>query len=215
MLFCSKEINVLEKALFRRYDFFDSSADIFVCDAEGEIIAASDSVYGNAFVDSSTNSIFNKIPALGDMYHSGVESTQININGSKAYATLSSLQINDWQLGCIVQEDTAIEAYAPNLDNIRSLAISVSVIFIVAMGYIIFLLFLDFHRRRREISTIKRYYENYKTLLHELNCSVVEYDTETDMVRLLDDFEDSFGSSEWIGEGRTFERIHTHRTGKQ
>lgn len=206
VLFCSKEIDVLEEVLFKRSNLFDSSSNVFVCNTDGSVIVATEGVYENLITDEET-SVFATVPALKEMQNQGKNVEKIIVNGSSAYASLEPLQINDWLLGCVVDQSTAAKAYAENLNNIRNLALSVSAIFVVALGYIILLLTIDFYRRKREIQTIRRYYQNYKALLHELNCTVVEYDTENASLQVVEDFNDAFGISEWADSENGYEQI--------
>lgn len=202
VLYCSKEVNVLEDSLFGHSDLFDASSIIFVCDTNGNMIVANESTHevclsaGNA---EETCCAFEQAPDLEDMYHAGVELQKISLHGGSAYASLSPLGINDWLLGCIVDEVTAAKAYAKNIAVIESLTKSVTAVFILALGYIILLSCIVIRRHRRETRVIRRYYENYRLLLREMNCAVVEYDPKDKTFFSIDEATDRFGIKLWNG----------------
>lgn len=202
VLYCSKEVAVLENSLFGHSDLFNASSIIFVCDTDGNMIVANESAHEaclSAGGDGKACCAFEQAPDLKAMYHAGVELQKISLSESSAYASLSPLGVNDWLLGCIVDEATATKAYSKNIAVIESLTKNMTVVFVLAMGYIILLSCIFIRRHRRETRAMQRYYENYRLLLREMNCAVVEYDPRDKTFFSIDEATDRFGIKLWNG----------------
>lgn len=202
VLYCSKEVDVLEDSLFGHSDLFKASSIIFVCDTDGNMIVANESAHEACLTngnDDTVCSAFEQAPDLEAMYHAGVELQKIHLREGGAYASLSPLGINDWLLGCIVDEVTATNAYSKNIAVIESLTESVTAVFVLAMGYIILLSCIFIRRHRRETRVTRRYYENYRLLLREMNCAVVEYDPTANTFSSINEASDHFGIKLWNG----------------
>lgn len=210
VLFCSIEVNVLEHALFEHSDLFDAGTIIFVCDSDGNMIVANDTAHAQCIADGGNDKnchVFEQVPELEQMYRDKIEKKKISFHETGAYVSFISIDVNDWYLGCIVDEATATKAYAANLVNIKKLVNSISAVFVAALGYILVLSYVFLRKIGRESNIIKDYYENYKILLRELNCTVVEYDP----AKKRDPFtisigEDIYGINTWDGSMEAYMR---------
>lgn len=208
VIYCAKEIAVLEDSLFGHSDLFNASSIIFVCDTDGMMLVANESAHEaclSAGGAGETCCAFEQVSDLGDMYRAGVELKKISLREGNAYASLAPLGVNDWLLGCIVDEATATKAYSKNIAVIESLTKSVTAVFILAMGYIILLSCIFIRRHRRETRVIRRYYENYRLLLREMNCAVVEYDPTANTFSPINEAGDRFGIKLWNGSMDAYE----------
>lgn len=183
VLFCSKEIYVLEDALFADSALPNTSAAIFICDVSGNVIAANENghdfsaQYGIENDEGTGMSITN----LGDDIQKVREADsprQIKINGNKFFAGYRVLDECGWGMYCIMDEVSATAAYKDNQKRIERTITTVFIVFAVALIYIIFLGKMYLRRRSKEAILVKRSYENYKNILHEVQCAVVEYDLD-------------------------------------
>lgn len=208
VLYCSKEINVLEETLFEHNELFDTSSIIFICDAEGNMIVANKTAHERCKslgLDDEHCCVYDQVPDLETMFHANQNVQKINMQGDTAYASLLPLGINDWQLGCIVDEGTATTAYAANLSNIKRLTHAALSISILSLIYIVLLAYVYVRRKHMESNVINRSYENYKVLLHEMNCTVVEYDATDEHIFSVKDT-DPYGINKWDGTKEDYKK---------
>lgn len=208
VLYCSKEVNVLEDSLFKHSELFDASAIIFVCDADGKMIVANETAYEQCLGDGddTTNcQVYEQLPDLKKMQSEGIEQKTVSLHGKASYASLIPLGINDWLVGCIIDEETATSAYSKNITAINTLTKSITAVFIMALGYLALLACVFVRRSRSETRVIKRYYKNYKMLLREMNCVVVEHDPTADTITLVEGSKDSYGIRAWNGDMSAYE----------
>ena len=98
VLFIGKEIDVLERALFKDDDMFGVASSYFICDGEGKVLAATRDMYRNGLISDSADSIFEKMPALAGMNCENGKCKSVMVNEKKYYAAMISLQVNDWHL---------------------------------------------------------------------------------------------------------------------
>lgn len=208
VLYCSKEVNVLEDILFEHNELFDASSIIFVCDTDGNMIVANASAHEKCAAAGAADdncSVFKQAPELEIMYNENSESKKIDLHGDNVYASLVTLGVNDWILGCIVDEATATTAYAANILGIQKLVYSVVAMFVPALAYIVLLACVLIRRSIRESNMIKTYYDNYKMLLHEMNCTVVEYDPATGAIFSIKETKDIYGIKALNGSIKAYE----------
>lgn len=154
VLFIGKEIDVLERALFKDDDMFGVASSYFICDGEGKVLAATRDMYRNGLISDSTDSIFEKMPALAGMNCENGKCKSVMVNEKKYYASMISLQVNDWMVGCIVDSDVALPEYADNIRIIQRLTIGTFNGFCVGIAYIFLLSRRILAHDQREICTI-------------------------------------------------------------
>ena len=208
VLYCSKEVNVLEESLFEHDKLFDDSFIIFICDAEGKMLVANETAHKRCLAegaDDNNFNVFEQMPEIGTMCHTGAETGNVSLKETDAYASLVPLGINGWMLGCIIDEETATKAYANNLTSIQNLSTSLIVVFVLALGYIILLAVVLLRKERAELKVIKRYYENYKLLLQEMDCTVIEHDPADSTIFSLKESDDQYGIAAWKGSFAAYE----------
>lgn len=208
VLYCSKEVNVLEDSLFEHNELFNASSIIFICDTYGNMIVANATAHEKCLsvgADDKDCCVFEKVPNLKEMCINNATGRKIDLQGVNAYASLTPLEVNDWLLICIVDEATATAAYAKNIENIRKLTTSVMVIFTLAIAYIILLAYFFIRRNNRESRIIEGYYENYKMLFREMNCVVVEHDPTSNTLFSLNGINDPYGINMWNGSIDAYE----------
>ena len=187
VLFISKEISVLGCALFEDDDIFGCGSSYFICDAEGKILVASEDQYSSALIHQSPVSVFETIPELKEMDCESGESRRVKVDEGYYYVSMICLETNGWKVGCIVDEDTVTQEYASTIEVIRNMTFETLGIISVAIGYVFVLALQSISQKRRELSVIRRYNHNYRMLLREINCTVVEYDPENSAVKLIED----------------------------
>lgn len=208
VLYCSKEVDILEDSLFEHNELFKASSIIFICDTDGNMIVANEKAHEQCIAMGSEDGnccVYDQLPELKEMYQEEITTKKVQLNGMDAYASLDALGINEWQLGCIVDSETATKAYSKNLAVISHLITYVTIFFVVALGYILLLACVCIHRNRLETSTIKRYYRNYKTLLKEMNCIVVEHDPVASTIFSVKGEDDPYGIKAWNGSMNAYE----------
>ncbi len=213
VLYCSKEVKVLEDSLFEHDKLFDDSFLIFICSADGKMLVANETTHKGCLAkqaDDNNLNIFEHMPDVETMYQTGEETGRVSLHEADAYASLVPLGINDWMLGCIIDEETAMKAYANNLANIQHLSNSLVMVFILALGYILLLACILLRKNRSEIKVLKSYYENYKMLLREMNCTVIEHDPADSTILSIKGSDDPYGIASWNGSIDAYENYKKH-----
>ena len=186
VIFASKELDVLGRALFEN-DIFGSDTDYFICDAAGNILVSNEPKHIRDLIHDSPVPIYETIPEFRDMGRDKAESKQVEVNGETLFVSMAPLNVNDWEVGCVVHRDVVTREYAGAAQTIQHMSYMMTGIIGIAMGYVLLLALQSILQKRRELRVIGRYNQNYKTLLREMNCTVVEYDPEKLSVDLIDD----------------------------
>ncbi len=180
VLFCSKEISVLENSIFAHEDLFDSSSTIFICTKTGELIAANenadDDFSGDKSYQKSGFNVYKWNKGLETMRDDNVKTKEIDLNGKMHFAACTPLEADGWYLYCIVDKANVSETFSSNLVLIKKTIAYFFVIFAAILIYIIALGKSYVKRKSREALAAKRNYENYRNILKEVQCGVVEYD---------------------------------------
>ena len=196
VLFCSKEISILEKSLFAYNDLFDSTTATFICDESGQVIVANESGYdyfSKHDIDENDGLNINNLgTALQQLSKDGM-AQHIDINGSHCFAGHIALDECGWSLYCLVDESDASETYRENLKRTEEIIASISLVFLACIICILILGSIYRHRVNRESSIIQHYNDNYRNLLNEMHCAVVEYDAKTGAVATV---QENFGDLE-------------------
>jgi PAS domain-containing protein/anti-sigma regulatory factor (Ser/Thr protein kinase) len=193
VLFCSKEVSVLEDSLFEHNALFDTSSAVFVCDEDGQIIAANENGY-NFF--SKHNVAENAAPNISDLSNDlqslREDSTarHIEINGIHCFAGYTDLDECGWGLYCLVDEADVNETYSDNQKRTKSTITAIVLIFIACIVYILILEHVYMRRKKREARIIQQYNDSYRNILSETHCAVVEYDTDT---KTMTTIQENFG----------------------
>ena len=198
VLFCSKEIYVLEDALFDENEILSESSGLFICDASGNVIIKNDEVA--ELMDRTgedTQSVFADVPDIGAMHRNDTQVKRVNVGDEKFYVSLIPLGTNNWFLGHLVSLNNAEKQYAPALRSVRKLAVVSIAAFLFAFAYILLISHMFYRQRRKYEQNVTKRYENYKVLLKEMNCIVVEYDLRDSSINVISDTKDPYGVSEW------------------
>lgn len=198
VLFCSKEIYVLEDALFDENEILSESSGLYICDANGNVIIKNDEVA--ELMDrtgTDTQSVFSDLPDIGAMYRNDTQVKRVNVGDEEFYVSLVPLGTNNWMLGHLVSLNNAEKQYAPALRSVRKLSVVSIIAFLFAFAYILLISHMFFRQRRKDAQDVIRRYENYKVLLKEMNCTVVEYDLRDSSVKVISDDDDPYGIQKW------------------
>ena len=182
-----KAVDVLGRALFEDDDIFGYASSYFICNSEGTIITASSDLYKNDIIPDSSESIFEADPVFKDIYKENGKCHKLTINGKKYNVSLTPLRLNNWKVGCIVDSDVAAAACSASVDIIQQLTLEALGIILIVAAYIFFINYYINYHKRREVKLVKRYNDNYQTLLHEMDCTIAEYDTEKAEFELIED----------------------------
>ena len=182
VLFCSKEISVLESSLFAHSDLFDESVDIFICDESGNLIAANNNAYLSLTTGTDNDNeqyiydnVFEWNSALSDMRQGGKPRSLV-IDGVNQFVACASLGIDGWSIYCMVDEGSASRTYADSQNKITRSIIAITAVFAAALFYIVALILLYHRQRDKESQILCRNYDNYRSILKETHCAVIEYD---------------------------------------
>ena len=186
VIFASKELDALRRTLFEN-DVFGSNTDYFICDASGNILFSNETKHIRDLIPDSPALIYETIPEFRDMGCDTAESRIIEVNGETLFVSMAPLNVNDWEVGCVVDHDVVTKEYAAAAQTIQHMSYMMTGIIGIAMGYVLLLALQSILQKRYELRVIGRYNQNYKTLLREMNCTVVEYDPEKPSVDLIDD----------------------------
>lgn len=186
VIFACKELDALRRTLFEN-DVFGSNTDYFICDAAGNILFSNETKHIRDLIPDSPALIYETIPEFRDMGCDTAESRIIEVNGETLFVSMAPLNVNDWEVGCVVDHDVVTKEYAAAAQTIQHMSYIMTGIIGIAMGYVLLLALQSILQKRYELRVIGRYNQNYKTLLREMNCTVVEYDPEKPSVDLIDD----------------------------
>ena len=210
VLFCSIEASALGDSLFEYNELFDAETIIFICDAQGNMIVANNAAHKQCLSvggNSKKCIVYEQLPELEQMHKDGILRKKVDFHGADAYASLVPLEINDWMLGCIIDETAATKAYATNISNIKNLSNSAMLIFVCASAYILLLSYGFILKNKRETTMIQWYHDNYKDLLREMNCTVIEYTPSTSTFLLFNENSDPYGLNMMDGTIKNYEKF--------
>ena len=191
VLFCSKEIAVLENSLFAHGDLFDSAAAIFICDEDGQVIAANKNGYSFFSKHDITEDSVMNINDLGESVqplHKDGTARHIEINGEHCFAGYTAVDDCGWGLYCLVDEADVSETYSENRKRMENTILSTVLIFAACIVYILVLIMLYMRRKKRETTLIRQYNDNYRHILNEMHCAVVEYDADTKTMTTIQEY---------------------------
>lgn len=193
VIFASKEINILENSLFIE-DFFDETASSFIADWEGNIIAANSKTYE----DISENKLFDGIgkekdTTLQEEIKKILEETKhgefTSILEDGKYLSHVSIGINDWELFSVVDDHSIMLQYRDS-ENVLLKLIVLLVVLLFFMVVIVGVYFYIHHKAAiMEARSFRNQYECYKSLLYEMDCTVIEYDVIRDCIQYNTIFE--------------------------
>ncbi len=178
VLFCSKEIDTLENSLFVHTALFDTTAGILICDAAGQVIAANESGYNyfkrQDFAENVTLNINDLSDSMQYVYKTG-NAQEIEVNGNHCFAIYAALDDCGWGLYCLADEASVTESYRDNQKRIENIISTIFFVFVAAFLYIFVLGRLYLNRKTKDALSVKSNYENYRSVLREVQCAVVEY----------------------------------------
>ncbi len=207
VLFCSKETSILEKSIFAHSDLFDSATAVLICDETGLLIAANESGYGyfstHGVEEGNEPNLTQLGASLQNLEEDG-KAHRIDIAGRSCFAERVSLDECGWSLYCVVDEANASETYGENLSRTREVIVCIAFVCLASIAYILVSDSINIRRSQREARIIQRYNDNYKNLLSEIRCAVVEYDTETGIATTLQENFDDLGLSAIDGSAGAF-----------
>ncbi len=178
VLFCSKEISVLEHSLFEQSGLFTSDSALFICDQSGQVLAANQ--IGYAFfakhnIEEKDSLNINDLSSSAQRLAEESTVQLITVTGTNCFAGYKPVDECGWGLYCFVDQADASETYSDNQKRIENTVAAVVLVFALALAYIVVLGKLYLNRKEKEAQSIRRNYENYKNILCEARCAVVEY----------------------------------------
>lgn len=182
VLFCSKEVAILEDSLFSHDDLFTSATAVYICEENGQVIAANENGYRFfSKYDTAEDGVMN-INDLSDtlrcVYEEGT-ARHIEINGTHCFAGYTAVDDCGWGLYCLVDGENVGVTYSENQKRMKNTILSIALIFMTCIGYILVLDHSYIRRKKRETAIIRQYNDNYRHILSETRCAVVEYRADT------------------------------------
>ena len=194
VLFCKKNDNILENSIFSKKKLNNSTVSIYLCDESGQVITANENGY-NFFAEHNISQDREmNINDLGDnMQKIRKEGTtqRIEIKGKSNFAGYTAVDECGWGLYCLVDEENASKTYNENLRRIKNTIISISIIFMACMVYIFILVQLYRWKEKQKMRIVQQYNENYRHILDETHCAVVEFDPD---IKTVVTIQENFGS---------------------
>lgn len=181
VIFASKEIAILENALFLD-EFFDKDACSFIVDSEGSIIAANSKTYeelesGSLFENyNGKNSAMTQREVLKSIVSSNDCDTCTNVLDDGKYYIHAAIGINDWVLFNMVDEKSVVLQYRDSESILINLIAILIIILFVTVAIIGVFFYMNQKQAKLEARTFRRQYESYRSLIYEMNCTVIEYD---------------------------------------
>ena len=107
------------------------------------------------------------------------------IGGVYCIAAYTAVDECGWGLYGLVDEETAAEAYQDNQKRTESTVVTVVLVFAAAIAYILLLGALYSKRKAKETLSVRQNYENFKNILRETQCAVVEYDLNKEELTVI------------------------------
>lgn len=188
VIFASKEIAILENALFLD-EFFDKDACSFIVDSEGSIVAANDKTYeeleeGALFENyQGKSSDISQREILKSMVSNNDCDTCTNVLVGGKYYTHASIGIHDWVLFNMVDEKSVVLQYRDSESILINLILALVIILFVTVAIISIFFYMNQRRAKLEAETFRSQHESYRSLLYQMNCAVVEYNVQQDKVK--------------------------------
>lgn len=188
VIFASKEINILETALFLD-TFFDDTASSFIADTQGSIIASNHPIdevilssqlfHGNTG-ESETHRSLQEI--IKEILEKGQSEWYTDWADGK-YISYTPIGINDWVLFNIVDQHAVMLQYRQSENELIQLILNLIIILFLTIVFVV--IFLSIRQKKAEIEarSFRNQYESYRALLYEMNCTIVEYDVLEDQIR--------------------------------
>jgi PAS domain-containing protein/anti-sigma regulatory factor (Ser/Thr protein kinase) len=188
-----KDIETLENAIFTHNVLFNANSGIIVIDHSGSLIAANECAY--TYIDkiqSSQEGSSNEEDALSAKLSEmeDGDAAKLTMNGNKYYIACDILRMDGWRIYSIIDETNAKDTNQENQHRTEITIGAIVLIFMILICYILVLDRMNMRRKNREASIIKQYNENYRNILSETHCAVVEYDTDTQTIMTI---QENFG----------------------
>ena len=188
VLFCSKEIDILENSLFSNKELNDNAFSIFICDESGQVIASNENGY-NFFAkyDNDGDDVRNVNDLSDSMQKVKKEGVaqRVEINGESCFAEYTAVDECGWGMYCLVKESEVSKTYEGNVKRIKNIILAIVFVFIGCLTYIYVLEQLYRRRGKREIKIIRQYNENYQYILSGIKCAVLEFDPDIKSVSTI------------------------------
>lgn len=186
VIFASKEINILENALFLEA-FFDETVNSFIADPQGNLIAFNHrgeeetlqkklcAAYGIVQEDGSIEELIQLILSehIGEWYSAARE---------REYISCTPIGLNDWYLFNVVDERTLMQQYKQSEQALINLVIILFTVLLLTIVFIIVVLSKRQKRTEIEVESFRNQHESYRALLYEMNSTIVEYDLQKDLI---------------------------------
>lgn len=195
VVFFSKEIDSLRESLFHQ-SLFGDEVSFFIVDKDGNILVKNE--YAKKKFKDAEN--------LQDICCSSSKwkTIQSDLDAEKSDSTFlgekkedviaySNLDINGWNLICVIDKDVARVKYAPNLVSIRQSVVILCIVFCAAIVYFALLIWGQIRAARISSIRYRRQYKRIIVLLQKINCVVCEYSVETGKVSTDPFFKKTFG----------------------
>ncbi len=184
-----KSVKDLEKAIFVSNTLSKSASGIILGDNSGKLITANEMAYN--YIDKTQASQENQSDKV-DKWKirlskmKGDEARTFYFDDVQYFVACKTFGSTKWRIYSITTGEHAIVEK-------KSMILTVAVIILIFAILIIYIVILDWinlARKNREVSLIKQYNENYKNILSETHCAIVEYDVDTETIVTL---QENFG----------------------
>ena len=193
VLFCGKESTALEEAIFGGTSFDSGNFSIYLCDESGQVITANEKGYNFLKKYNNAGDGVMNINDLGESMQRIYEARNarcIEINGETYFAKYTAVDECGWGIYCLVSETDVRKAYSENIKRVQNIIMCIASVFGACIVYVLVLVTLYRRRKGRETRLIQQYNENYRYILCETHCAVVEVDLDTKHVTTI---QENFG----------------------
>ncbi len=198
MIFCAKEIDSFEKAIFA--SGFDGNEMEIIIDSDGTIVAAG----GNYAGRFSVENIFDEYSSDVICDGSTLDSILANIAAGKAgtftancsqeeYVAYAPIGIADWYMFGITSSSAAQTSFAPNVNNYMRVLYVFSAFFIFTLVAILLITGQYTRKIKKDKALIDRQTQRYHTILSEMMSAVYNYDVATQRLTISEAFDKMFG----------------------
>lgn len=197
VLIAEKRLHFLDKALLS--EAFDGNDCIFITDCDGNFIAVNSKSkklfsHPNFFGSYTDNEIADAKKTMIKQHLANGESGQLKINGENTmFLAYTPLNIDDWMLFSMIDEEAAFEKYDIHQQNMRTAVMRTTAVFLLVIAYVVGVNMHHNAKIKKESERLRLQVERNQKITDELKVSVYDYNLLTGEFKINDNFKSIFG----------------------
>ena len=167
----------------RDYAYYGSCVELvratieeIITDFPGRIVRSNDRLISNGEYVGDNIYVMNNQFQI-DLHH--------KITTLDKYENEMRYLAKSWSKYCVVDKDNLSKTFYENQERIERIVTQMLVIFIFVILYVIVLGKLYLNRKNQESKLNEIYAKNFKTILKEMNCAIIEYDIHKHYISII------------------------------